>query len=177
MQESQPIPEFPFSETELERYSRQLLVKGFGFAQQQHLAKMSVAVSSQLPMAALYLAAAGIGTLIVICAKETCTTEGAAHLIEHLLANNSDICVVDETVPGATPAPADLTICLANELPLKSALANLVLYTQPPSLEYYSAGQLLKQLTLPSLALVPVTLSGGTLAAAFCLSVLLEFPQ
>ena len=50
----------------LERYSRQLLVPGWSLGTQISLCNLSVAVSSKLPTAVLYLAAAGAEKIILL---------------------------------------------------------------------------------------------------------------
>ena len=53
----------PLSANQIERYSRQLILKGWSGALQLSLAQLHVAVSAELPAAALYLAAAGVGKI------------------------------------------------------------------------------------------------------------------
>ena len=48
---------------QIERYSRQLILKGWSATLQLSLAGLHVAVSAELPSAALYLAAAGVGKI------------------------------------------------------------------------------------------------------------------
>lgn len=49
----------------IERYSRQLILKDWSLSFQRQLADASIAVDTTLPSCALYLAAAGIGHLIL----------------------------------------------------------------------------------------------------------------
>lgn len=56
-------------ETGIQRYSRQLLTKHWGSKHQNALGNTSVAVSTDLPSAALYLAAAGVGRILLVGQK------------------------------------------------------------------------------------------------------------
>ncbi len=58
--------EFPttnLTPEQIERYSRQLILKGWSATLQLSLVGLHVAVSAELPSAALYLAAAGVGRI------------------------------------------------------------------------------------------------------------------
>ena len=54
------------TDNEIQRYSRQLILQNWGSAQQSSLKSMSVAVSCELPSAALYLAASGVGRILLL---------------------------------------------------------------------------------------------------------------
>lgn len=70
-----------------QRYSRQLILKNWSMEKQQLLAQLTVSVPSSLPGTALYLAAAGIGRL-VLCNSETWKA--------HILSFNPGVIVLDK---------------------------------------------------------------------------------
>lgn len=89
---------------EVERYSRQLILKGWSEETQLNLRSLSVAIPSSLPSCALYLAAAGVGQLAIY-------GESGESLVSQLKEFNPNIEVklqveapagVDALVVGAT---------------------------------------------------------------------------
>ena len=82
------IAELGLGEADLERYSRQLILPGWSVAFQNDLATRSVAIDSKLPLAALYLQAAGFGTV----------SEG----------DTTDYCITTESTPRNK---ASVTVC------------------------------------------------------------------
>lgn len=97
---------FTLSADDLQRYSRQLILKGWSAAQQRHLATLTVAVSTELPAAALYLAALGVGQLCLISGNK----QQREDLREDLLRLRPDL-----TIYGTQSAQPDAALLLKGE--------------------------------------------------------------
>lgn len=100
-----------------ERYSRQLILKNWSLEKQQRLAQLTVAVPSQLPCTALYLAAAGIGRL-VFC--------GNGNWNAHIRNLNPNVVVVDSELDNEK---IDINIELSQETSLST---NVETYSDLP---------------------------------------------
>ncbi len=104
------------------RYSRQLILRGWGTNEQLRLKSLGVVLSATLPAAALYLAAAGVGRLNIW--SDNGSHDSARKLVHHLqsfnpriqtglaeqtpaektdyiILNKQDISIIDKT--GSTP--------------------------------------------------------------------------
>jgi hypothetical protein len=68
------------SENEVLRYSRQLILRGWGAKEQLQLRSLRVGVSISLPSAALYLAAAGVGQISLLEARPARHDDGSRTL-------------------------------------------------------------------------------------------------
>lgn len=60
------MQEIPFTEDEIQRYSRQLVLPGWTLERQKQLRECSLTVPAQFPWLALYMAGAGIGQIVVL---------------------------------------------------------------------------------------------------------------
>lgn len=109
-----------FSGQEIERYSRQLILRNWGLETQTRLKHATVIVSSAFPAACYYLAAAGVGNVCVLPTNlvEAASGECLNAMLTHLQALNSDITcqrVTLETL-ASQQLPANGLIAFADEL-------------------------------------------------------------
>ena len=78
------------TECEIERYSRQLVLPGWGSREQARLKQITAAVDAELISAGVYLAAAGCGRIAVIGQPA-----GSTAILSHLKNLNPEIEVTD----------------------------------------------------------------------------------
>ena len=86
------------TEEEIARYSRQLLLQGWGAREQLRLRQIVVGLPVELPSTALYLAAAGVGTL-AFTSFDGHPLELDNPFFDHLRSLNSSV-----TITGASAA-------------------------------------------------------------------------
>lgn len=77
------------SENEIDRYSRQLILSGWGGREQERLKNFTLYVDSRYISAAVYLAAAGVGTIVLVGPERT--TTGTEALAAHISRLNPNI--------------------------------------------------------------------------------------
>jgi len=126
------------NEEEIERYSRQLLLPGWGAREQLALGEAHVAVSARAEAAALYLAGAGIGRLSLLFAEDD-------DLATRLRALNSHVQVTHWRKDNPPPTAA---ILLTGEKP-PPPTAQLAIERSTPELsaQALAAAQILKSLS------------------------------
>lgn len=78
---------------EIERYSRQLILKNWGRAQQMLLKDCSVCLPLANSVLALYLAGAGVGNLVLRLDGKECLEDAATEFSRRLLSLNPNLCV------------------------------------------------------------------------------------
>lgn len=90
------MPSAGLTPEQIERYSRQLVLRGWGAREQQKLFSTSVAIDARLPSAILYLAAAGVGKIAVLGADDlrvahaNAVARRTAALLNHAVLLNPD---------------------------------------------------------------------------------------
>ena len=140
------------SAEELKRYSRQLIVTGWGIKEQLILKQLRVAIPSSLPSAALYLSAAGVSEIILYGTDPQSENDLGQNFKEHLKAFNPftvvteigalgpndkksvDILIVDNYANNS-PAPGNISYnqhinvpTLSNHLLTGALAANTILH-------------------------------------------------
>lgn len=171
---------------QIERYSRQLILPGWGLAQQQLLKFSSVLVTNSLPSAVLYLAAAGVGRLGLLG-----ESSGLSGILEHCISLNPD-CRISENLAaeltaihsGAEEAfthaivkGEELDLLAKNPPPgnrVPEHIAILAVDTNRRVIKCGNADSAV-EFSLPTTVLAPVELAAGTMAATLLLRTLLGY--
>lgn len=168
-----------FSDQEIERYSRQLILRNWGLETQARLKHATVIVSSSFPAACYYLAAAGVGNVCVlptnldeVAGKEG---EGLNAMLTQLQTLNSDITCQQVTLEtlASQQLPANGLIAFADELEsITSGCLNLPLsliaihrHGTPWKVELRRDNLCTKMVELPEENLCHLPLLAGSLAA------------
>ncbi len=115
------------TEEQIERYSRQLLLPGWGSRQQQKLLSSSVAISGRAEVAARYLIGAGVGTVTFLGdVTEAAMAAGAL---------NPDVSV---NIGSALETGSAFAMLFENE-PFEGQAATVVVRISPASVELNGA--------------------------------------
>lgn len=96
----------PISNSEVERFSRQMVLTGWGGREQSKLKALTVAIEGRYISAAVYLAAAGVGELVLIDPALKPTDPLVTHISE--LNPETKVGVVKST--AALPASGQLIV-------------------------------------------------------------------
>ena len=93
------------SENEIERYSRQLILTGWGGREQERLKRVTAVIDTCYISAAIYLAAAGVGSIVMV--GPILSPNGTGSLAAHISRLNPDIRITFSPGHPADLAPAD----------------------------------------------------------------------
>ncbi len=133
-------------EERIDRYSRQLLIPGWGSREQERLGGIHLAVSANAPVFALYLAGAGVGRLSLLF-------DGRDGLARRIRALNPLVAVDEWTAGGSLP---ELTVVCAAEAALVPApLRAVPVESIGPD---YSAQALAAALVIKRLVIAPAVI-------------------
>ena len=142
------------AEEQIERYSRQLILKQWGSKQQACLSGLTASVPCSLKSAAVYLAAAGIGRIILFGSSEAQTT------LQTFLAKLNPDCTV--VLADASAEPTEITV----EGP---GFGRVKIYAPLPSSNALRSSSGKSQTREHTLKWIPESLYTGILAAGLVL--------